>query len=441
MKVAVFGLGYVGSVTAAVLASQGHEVWGVDVDAAKARSVAGGVSPVSEPGLDELIGTGVAAGRLRATTDPLEALEGAVVSLVCVGTPSSPTGGSDLRYVERVVADIAEGVDDVAVPDGRHALVVRSTVPPGTVEDLLVPLVASRRHAAASPVAIGVGMCPEFLREGSAIADFYDAPYTVVGTHDPHVAEVMGELLGFLGCPVRAVAPREAEGLKYACNAFHATKIAFANELGRLFRNLGVDSRRVMSLFCEDTKLNLSERYLSPGFAFGGSCLPKDLRSLLYLGRTSFIDLPLLSGTLATNHLSVDDVVNRVVATDARTVALLGLSFKMDSDDLRESPYVDLAETLLGKGFDVRIYDPAVDLARLVGENLRYFVSKLPHVQRALRPSAADALRGADLALVSSSDPSVVAALVERPPPHLIDLSGHLGDAVEELPCYEGVAW
>ncbi|MGH9088893.1 MAG: nucleotide sugar dehydrogenase, partial [Acidimicrobiales bacterium] len=350
MKVAVFGLGYVGTVTAAVLASKGNDVHGVDVDPAKARSVAAGSSPVSEPGLDELVQAGVAAGRLRATTDAGEALAGAAVSLVCVGTPSSPTGGPDLRAVERVVGDIAALVAAEQKDDRqRHALVVRSTVPPGTVEEVLAPLCAERTGA---PDTVGIGMCPEFLREGSAIADFSDAPLTVVGTHDPRVAETVGELLAFLEVPVRVVAPREAEGLKYACNAFHATKIAFANELGRLFRELGVDSRQVMDMFCQDTKLNISDRYLSPGFAFGGSCLPKDLRSLLYLGRTRFIDLPLLSGTLATNHLSIDDVVNRVVATDARTIALLGLSFKMDSDDLRESPYVDLAETLLGKGFD-----------------------------------------------------------------------------------------
>lgn len=439
MKVAVFGLGYVGTVTAAVLAAKGHDVHGVDVDTAKARTVAAGASPVSEPGLDELVQSGVAAGRLRASTDAAEALDGAAVSLVCVGTPSSPTGGTDLRAVERVVGDVAALAAAAPEEDGPHAIVVRSTVPPGTVEEVLVPLCAER--AGVSLRAIGMGMCPEFLREGSAIADFYDAPLTVVGTHDPQVADTMRELLAFLEVPVHVVAPREAEGLKYACNAFHATKIAFANELGRLFRQLGVDSRKVMELFRMDTKLNISDRYLSPGFAFGGSCLPKDLRSLLYLGRTRFIDLPLLSGTLATNHLSIDDVVNRVVATDARTVALVGLSFKMDSDDLRESPFVDLAETLLGKGFDVRIHDPAVDVGRLVGENLRYFVSKLPHVQRALRPTAADALRGADLALVSSSDPAVIAALVERPPPLLIDLSGRLGPDVEGLACYEGVVW
>jgi GDP-mannose 6-dehydrogenase len=440
MKVAVFGLGYVGTVTAAVLASNGHEVWGVDVDPTKASIVAGGKSPVIEPGLEELVGDGVAAGHLRATTDLSVALDGAELSLVCVGTPSSQTGSTDLSYVLRAVGDIADTLADGPCSlSGRHAVVVRSTIPPGTIEEHVTPLVIDR--LAGSTLTVGTGMCPEFLREGSAIADFYDSPLTVVGTHDRHVGDTMRRLFSFLANPVRVVSTRDAEGLKYACNAFHATKVSFANELGRLFRLLGVDARRVMELFCDDTKLNLSASYLSPGFAFGGSCLPKDLRSLLFLARMNCIDLPLLAGTMATNELSIGDVVNRVLATDARSVAILGLSFKMDSDDLRESPYVDLAETLIGKGFDVRIYDPVVDTSRLVGANRQYLVSKLPHVQRALRPSASEALDGADLALVSSSHPSVAESLVATGPGKVIDLNGRLGAAVEALPGYEGVAW
>ncbi len=440
MKVAVFGLGYVGSVTAAVLASNGHEVWGVDVDPAKIAIVSEGRSPVVEPKLERLLGDAVAAGNLRATIDLEAALDGAELSLVCVGTPSSPTGGTDLRYVLRVVGGIADTLaSGTSSPSGRHAVVVRSTVPPGTIDDHITPLVTER--LAQSSIVVGTGMCPEFLREGSAIADFYDSPLTVIGTRDHHVGETMRELFSFLDSPVRVVSPRDAEALKYACNAFHATKVSFANELGRLFRLLGCDARLVMEMFCDDTKLNLSASYLSPGFAFGGSCLPKDLRSLLYLARMNCIDLPLLAGTLSTNELSISDVVNRVLATDARSVALLGLSFKMDSDDLRESPYVDLAETLIGKGFDLSIYDPVVDEALLVGTNRQYLDSKLPHVQRVLRPSASDALHGADIALVSTSHPSVTDALLRTRPGKVIDLNGRLGPEVEALPGYEGVAW
>lgn len=440
MKVAVFGLGYVGTVTAAALASNGHQVWGVDVDPTKVRLVASGKTPVLEPGLQGLIRSAVLNGRLNASTDLAAALDDAALSLVCVGTPSSPRGSTDLSYVERVVADIAGAFASGArAPDDRHAVVVRSTIPPGTVDQLISPVLEGA--LAGSSVRLEAGMCPEFLREGSAISDFYDAPFTVVGTRHDHVADKMRELLSFLPTPVKVIRPREAESLKYACNAFHAVKVSFANEVGRLLRSFDVDTREVMRLFCEDTKLNISSSYLAPGFAFGGSCLPKDLRALLYLARMSSIDLPLLSGVLATNELSVDDVVSRVVASDVHRVAILGLSFKVGSDDLRESPYVDLAETLIGKGFDVRIFDPIVDPVKLVGANRRHLMSKLPHVQRTLRPDARDALREAELALVGSNDPSIVEALVELQPPRIIDLNGRLGRPVEALGSYEGVAW
>lgn len=440
MKVAVFGLGYVGIVTAAVLASNGHDVCGVDIDPTKTGLVAAGKSPVIEPGIDQLVAESVSAGCLRATVDVLEALEGAELSLVCVGTPSSPRGSTDLSHVENAMHSIGDALARrVAPPGGRHVVVLRSTVPPGTMDTVVKP--ALDAGVVKGTGAACTGICPEFLREGTAIADFYDAPFTVVGTDDPHVADTMRRLFAFLPHPVQIVSTSAAEGLKYACNAFHATKVSFANELGRLFRLLGVDARQVMDLFCQDSKLNLSRQYLSPGFAFGGSCLPKDLRSLLYLARMNCVDLPLLSGALASNELSVSEVVNRVVASDFHSVALLGLSFKMHSDDLRESPYVDLAEVLIGKGFDVRIFDPLVDTSRLVGANRRYLVSKLPHVQRALHPTAGHALTGVQVAVVSSSEGAVVEALLNTPPPMILDLSGRLGSKVEALPGYEGVAW
>jgi GDP-mannose 6-dehydrogenase len=440
MKVAVFGLGYVGTVTAAALASNGHEVWGVDVDPTKVGLVADGKSPVFEPGIEGLVRAGALTGRLRATCDPAEALDGAELSLVCVGTPSSSRGSTDLSYVERVVVDIAETLaSGTPVPDDRHAVVIRSTVPPGTVDEVVAPLLDE--HLVGTRVVARAGMCPEFLREGSALVDFYDAPYTVVGTHHPEVADTVRTLLWFLSSPVEVVHPRVAESLKYACNAFHAVKVSFANELGRLLRIFDVDAREVMRLFCLDSKLNISPSYLQPGFAFGGSCLPKDLRALLYLARVNSVDLPLLSGVLDTNEVSVDDVVDRVVAADVHRVALLGLSFKMDSDDLRESPYVDLAETLIGKGFDVRIFDPIVDPAKLVGANRRHLLSKLPHVQRTMRPDPESALEGADLAVVANNDRAIVSALIRTPPRRIIDLHGRLGGGVEALESYEGVAW
>jgi GDP-mannose 6-dehydrogenase len=441
MRVAVFGLGYVGTVTAGVLASNGHDVVGVDVDATKVAAIESGRSPVIEPGLDAIVGAAVSSGKLRATIDGQTALRGADLSLICVGTPSSPQGNTDLSYLLRAVSDIADvlAAESTGSPSRNHSLVVRSTVPPGTLAKLVSPLIAERTSGCA--VSIGIGVCPEFLREGTAIADFYEAPLTVVGTEDPAVAKVMTKLFGFLDTPVQIAPSGVAEGLKIACNAFHATKISFANELGRLFRTLGVDSRAVMDLFCQDTKLNISPSYLNPGFAFGGSCLPKDLRSLLYVARMHSLDLPLLSGALTTNALSINEVVTRVIMSDARSVALLGLSFKMESDDLRESPFVDLAETLIGKGFEVRIFDPIVDSSVLVGANRRFVDSKLPHLSRVLTSDPAQALVGADLALVSSSHPRVLEALADNPPDVIIDLCGRLGSSIESLRGYQGVAW
>jgi GDP-mannose 6-dehydrogenase len=316
--------------------------------------------------------------------------------------------------------------------------VIRSTVPPGTVEDVTAILQAAFQDSGTD---VAVAMCPEFLREGTGIADFYSPPYTVIGSSDFRAIDVVSRLFSFLESPVRVVHPRTAEALKYACNAFHATKVSFANELGRVFGRLGVDSREVMELFCEDSRLNISPKYLRPGFAFGGSCLPKDLRSLLYLARSESIDVPLLSGTLASNRLSVDEAVDRVVAGEGNRIALLGLSFKSGSDDLRESPYVDLAETLLGKGYEVSIHDPVVNPSSLVGANRRYVESKLPHLKRILTDGPKEALAGADVAIVSSSTPEVVEALRDSPPPRIIDLDGRLGPELEALQGYEGLAW
>jgi GDP-mannose 6-dehydrogenase len=440
MKVAVFGLGYVGAVTAACLAANGHDVWGIDVDAAKVDELNAGRSPVAEPGLPELVAQTVAGGSLHATTSCADALAGADVSLICVGTPSTARGGTDLSYVRRAVADLVAALHVVDPPaGGHHSVVIRSTVPPGTVDEVVSPALLD--GLAGTGVATGAAMCPEFLREGTGIADFYAAPFLVVGTADQAVAATVSAMFGFLDTEPKIVDVRTAEALKYTCNAFHATKVSFTNEVSRLFRLMGVDSREVMSLFCEDTILNISPSYLRPGFAFGGSCLPKDLRSLLHLARVNGADLPLLAGTLATNEIVINEVVDRVVARDARSVALLGLSFKADTDDLRESPNVELAERLLGKGFDVRIYDPIVNPARLVGANRRHVESKLPHLGRLLHREPGEVLAGADVAIVSAGQSDVVAALLAAPPPHLIDLSGRLGDAVEALPGYEGVAW
>ncbi|MFZ0249231.1 MAG: UDP-glucose/GDP-mannose dehydrogenase family protein [Acidimicrobiales bacterium] len=438
MKVAVFGLGYVGTVSAACLAANGHDVWGVDPDELKVAAVASGTSPIVEPGLQALVAQAVASGKLHASVRPADALDNADVSLLCVGTPSATSGETNLAYIYRVVEELAQVLTDPVSPRPFHTVVIRSTVPPGTVEDVNAVLQSAFHDGGPD---VGVAMCPEFLREGTGIADFFAPPYTVIGATDLRAIDAVSRLFSFLEAPVRVVHPRTAESLKYACNAFHATKISFANDMGRIFSRLGVDSREVMELFCEDTFLNISPKYLRPGFAFGGSCLPKDIRALLYLARAESVDIPLLSGVLASNRLSIDEAIDRVVAGAGHRVAMLGLSFKPDSDDLRESPYVDLAETLLGKGYEVRIHDPVLNPSSLVGANRQYVESRLPHLKRILTDTPEEAIAEADIAIVSHSTNRVVEALLASPPLRVLDLDGRLGAELEALGCYEGFAW
>lgn len=439
MRIAVFGLGYVGTVTAAGLASRGHEVCGVDVDTVKVDLVSSGRSPVVEPGIEEIIKEAVSSGRLRATTDAREALDRADVSLLCVGTPTAPGGDTDLTYLRQVVADIRQAMETAPAPaSGLHAVVVRSTVPIGTGQNVVAPAFADPLPAGWEVVT---AMCPEFLREGSGVADFFDPPIVAVGSHDPRAATLLEEMFAFLGKNVERISIRSAEALKYSCNAFHAVKVSFTNEMSRIFRAYDIDSREVMEIFSQDTVLNISPAYLRPGFAFGGSCLPKDLRALLQMARNNALEVPLLAGTLRTNEIVVSDVVDRLVNGETRTVAMLGLSFKMDTDDLRESPNVELAERLIGKGFDVRIYDPIINPEALRGANLRYVEARLPHLRKVLQATPEQAMDGAGAAVIATSDPAAVKALVALSPARVIDLHGRLGADVEGLPGYEGLGW
>jgi GDP-mannose 6-dehydrogenase len=404
MRIAIFGLGYVGTVTAAGLASQGHQVCGVDVDALKVEHIRSGRSPVVEPGIEELIAAAVENGNLTATTDPVVGLERADVSLLCVGTPSMSQGGTDLTYLRRALDDIRQGMETATPPaSGFHAVVVRSTVPPGTGDDL----VAAAFPSVPSGWTVGTAMCPEFLREGSGVADFFNPPFVVLGTADERVTALLTQMFSFLNRELRLVDVRSAEALKYACNAFHATKVSFANEMARIFRVFGVDSREVMRVFSEDTVLNISPAYLQPGFAFGGSCLPKDLRALLDMARVNALDVPLLAGTLLTNELAIADVVDR----------------------------------LIGKGFEVRIYDPIINPERLMGSNLRYVESRLPHLRRLLYATPQEALHGSEAAIVATSHREVVDELLAKPPAWILDLHGRLGTDIERLDGYEGIGW
>jgi GDP-mannose 6-dehydrogenase len=436
LRVAVFGLGYVGSVTATCLARAGHEVIGVDPDQHKVDLIRQGRSPIVEPGLDEIVADAHAAGRLDAVTS-LDSLVDRDLTIVCVGTPSKANGDLDLRFAERVASDIGAAL---AGNDGYHVVVFRSTMLPGTVQGRLVPLL-ERASGRTVGETMGVAMCPEFLREASSVADFFDPPLTVVGAGDDRAASVVRNLFAFLDAPVEVVDVQTAEALKYACNAFHAIKVSFANEIGRLCQGTGADSRQVMQLFCRDESLNLSPAYLRPGFSFGGSCLPKDLRALVYRARSLDIDLPLLASVLPSNEHHLRRAVDWVLEAEIRSAAILGLSFKAGTDDLRESPSVALSEMLIGKGVELRIYDAHVNPDRLFGANRLYVENRLPHLNRLLTPVPSQALAGVGAAIVATSEPAVVDALLSDPPPHVLDLSGRLGADVEALPGYAGLAW
>jgi GDP-mannose 6-dehydrogenase len=404
MRIAIFGLGYVGSVSAACLSDAGHDVIGVDVDPHKLGLLRQGRSPVTEPDLDTLIGQAVDAGRLRVTDDTVEAVRQSELSLVCVGTPSRRNGSLESTHLERAIEGVGQAL---AAHADYHVVAIRSTLLPGILESTLVPLL---ERASGRTVGRDVGLCvnPEFLREGSAIRDFRKPPFTIVGESDVRAGDVLLQAYAHLDRPVRRVKPAEASMVKYACNAFHALKVAFANEVGALSQPLGIDARRVMSIFCEDHDLNISPRYLQPGFGFGGSCLPKDLRALTYVAKELDVATPLLGSVLPSNEAHIRRVVDLVLDSAKRRVALLGLSFKNGSDDLRESPFVTLAEALIGKGLSLGVCDPDVALGQLVGRNRAYIEERLPHLAQ---------LMEADWeALVGKAEVVIVAKRLAAPP-------------------------
>jgi len=405
MKISIFGLGYVGSVNAACLARDGHTVVGVDVNPDKVARMSRGESPVTEAGLDELLAAGVRAGRISATISALEAVAATEISLISVATPSRADGTLDLAALEAVCAQIGRAVDAKAA---RHVVVIRSTVFPGTTERCAVIL---RQFAQKTPVHVAFN--PEFLREGAAVADFDAPPYTIIGTTDAVAERALRELYGTIRAPVFVCEPAVAELVKLVSNAWHATKICFANEIGRLAAAASVDGRKVMEIFAQDTKLNVSAAYLRPGFAFGGSCLPKDVRSLTSFARLNNIETPLLSSLKRSNQIPIERAVERVMALGKRQIGLLGLAFKPGTDDLRESPAVELAERLIGKGCDVRILDPAVRAAKLIGANRAYIQQHLPHLASLLAADAAELLRHAE-ALVVVHDTAEFRALAQQ---------------------------
>jgi GDP-mannose 6-dehydrogenase len=438
VKISIFGLGYVGSVSAGCLAELGHEVIGVDVNPIKVDLINSGRSPVIEPQLATLIARGVANERLIATTEADEGVRSSEVSLICVGTPSKNNGGLDLKYVTRVCQDIGRALMN---KDSFHVVVVRSTMLPGGLEEHVVPLLES---ASGKEVGCDFGVCsnPEFLREGTAVKDFLHPPYTLLGVNDDRTRQIVAELYANVEAPLYIVSPKVAEMVKYANNAFHALKVTFANEIGNICKQQGIDSHQVMDIFCQDHKLNLSAYYLKPGFAFGGSCLPKDLRALLYHGRRLDLTLPVLEAILPSNRRQIRRAFDMIRQTGYKKVGVLGFSFKSGTDDLRESPQVELIETLLGKGYHVKIYDKNVSLARLYGSNKDYIERQIPHIAALMSDNIEDLLAESQVIVIGNKDPDFCQVQGKlRPEQIVIDLVRIEQDTAHWGANYQGICW
>jgi GDP-mannose 6-dehydrogenase len=400
MKLSIFGLGYVGCVSAACFAKAGHRVIGVDVSPLKVEIINSGRSPVVEPGVQELIAEAVEKGSLKATMDPEVAVAESDISLVCVGTPSNHNGSLDLTYIKDACRQIGAALE---AKRHYHLVAIRSTMLPGTISEVVIPTLEAHSKKRAGR-DFGVAINPEFLREGTSIQDFNNPPFTLIGAEDEEAIDPLRKLYGQLSAPVLAVGLREAEMVKYACNCFHALKVTFANEIGIICKALGVDSHRVMDVFCQDTKLNLSSYYLKPGFAFGGSCLPKDLRALNHKARERDLELPMLGSILLSNRRQIDRAVEMVLRTGRKNVGILGLSFKPNTDDLRESPMVALVEQLLGKGLKLAIYDREVELAKLFGANKNYIEREIPHISSLMYPKLPDVIESAEVIIIGKRD-------------------------------------
>lgn len=407
MRISIFGLGYVGAVSLACLSRDGHEVVGVDIDQTKLALILAGKTPVVEEGMVELMAQVAASGRVTVTSDAQWAVQESELSLVCVGTPSANNGSQDQGAMLKLAEDMGVAIGAKETP---HVVVFRSTLVPGTVEDVLRPIIEAR---SGKKEGEDFFLCfqPEFLREGSSIRDYDKPPFTVVGANHAYPVQRLRALFGDLPCQFFETSVRSAEMMKYCCNNFHALKITFANETARLCDALGVDAFEVMDLLCQDTQLNISRAYLKPGFAFGGSCLPKDLRATTHLAKLHDVEIPMLAGILLSNRQHLDVAMQKVLATGKRKIGFIGLSFKTGTDDLRESPMVTLAEQLIGKGMQLSIYDPQVHLAQLIGSNRSFVEKHLPHIGQMLQPDLEAVVRSSELLVVGLGGQVVYDAL------------------------------
>jgi GDP-mannose 6-dehydrogenase len=437
LKVSVFGLGYVGTVSAGCLAQSGHEVIGVDPVATKVDLINQGQSPIIEAQINEIIASAVKSGRIRATQDATQAVLDTDLSFICVGTPSQVNGNLDLSYIHRICEQIGEALKNKS---GRHTVVIRSTILPGTMRNIVIPVLQERSGKKAG-VDFGVCHNPEFLREGSAVKDFNFPPQTVVGEIDPKSGDALAELYKGIDAPLMRTDLETAEMVKYVNNSWHALKIGFANEIGNLCKAFSIDAHQVMKIFCQDTKLNISSAYLTPGFAFGGSCLPKDLRAISYQAKMHDLQLPILTSILPSNEMQVARGLQLIMQRGHKQIGILGFSFKAGTDDLRESPVIEVIERLIGKGHDLRIYDKNVKMARLVGANRDYILNRIPHISRLMVDDVDAVLKHAQTVVIGNNDPEF------RQVPGRLRKDQYLVDFIRVLPGksqngkYDGICW
>jgi GDP-mannose 6-dehydrogenase len=398
MKISIFGLGYVGAVSAGCLARDGHQVVGLDPNQTKVDLINKGVTPIIEKDIGEMIASAVKSGNLRATTDVREAVMNSDISLICVGTPSLLNGNLDLSYVRRVCEEIGSALKE---KDGFHVVVGRSTILPGSMRNMVIPTLEA---ASGKKAGVDFGVCnnPEFLREGTAVYDYYNPPKTVIGETDVRAGDMLVELYKNMNAPLIRTDVETAEMVKYTDNNWHALKVTFANEIGNICKAVGIDGHKVMEVFCQDTKLNLSSYYMKPGFAFGGSCLPKDVRALNYKGKSLDLDLPVLNAIMPSNQRQINKAIDMIVNKNNRKIGILGFAFKAGTDDLRESPIVDVIEHLIGKGYDLKLYDKNVHLAALTGANRDYILNHIPHISKLMVEDMQEVLDSAETIVIGN---------------------------------------
>lgn len=437
MNISIFGMGYVGAVSAGCLAKEGHRIIGVDPVQVKVDLINGGKTPIIEEKIGEIIASTVADNLLQATTETKKAVAATEMSIVCVGTPSQLNGNLDLKYIRRVCERIGGALKE---KDAWHVVVIRSTILPGTMRRVVIPTLEEYSGKTAGN-HFGVCNNPEFLREGSAVYDFYHPPKTVIGETDEKSGELLSSLYTKMDAPLIRTDIETAEMVKYVDNSWHALKVGFANEVGNICKEIGADGHRVMDIFCQDTKLNISPSYLKPGFAFGGSCLPKDLRALAYKGKNLDLDLPILNAILPSNMLQIERGLQMIMQQESKKVGVLGFSFKAGTDDLRESPMVEVIERLLGKGYDVKIYDRNVNLAKLIGANKDYILNHIPHISKMMVDTIDEIIEHADTLVIGNGASEFKDILTRaKRNQQVIDLV-RISSNQKSMEGYNGICW